>query len=85
MTIDVSLPDNVQILMEDYIQSVLDGLPNDMDGDSPTTAPNHHFEVNNDDPTPLDTETADMFHHNVAQLLFLCKPARPDIQTALVF
>ena len=26
-----------------------------------------------------------MFHHNVAKLLFLCKRARPDIQTAVAF
>ena len=26
-----------------------------------------------------------MFHHNVAKLLFLCKWAHPDIQTAVVF
>ena len=42
------------------------------------------FEVN---PVPelLDDKTADMFHHNVAKLLFLCKRARPDIQTAVAF
>jgi hypothetical protein len=26
-----------------------------------------------------------MFHHNTAKLLFLCKRARPDVQTAVVF
>jgi hypothetical protein len=26
-----------------------------------------------------------LFHHNVAKLLFLCKRARPDIQTAIAF
>jgi hypothetical protein len=31
----------------------------------------------------LDEETATMFHHNKAKLLFLCKCARPDIQTAI--
>jgi hypothetical protein len=33
----------------------------------------------------LDKAQADMFHHNVAKLLFLCKRARPDIQTAVAF
>jgi hypothetical protein len=33
----------------------------------------------------LDAETAEMFHHNVAKLLFLCKRARPDIQTPISF
>ena len=26
-----------------------------------------------------------MFHHNVAKLLFLCKQAQPDLQTAVAF
>lgn len=26
-----------------------------------------------------------MFHHNTAKLLFLCKRARPDVQTAVAF
>ena len=33
----------------------------------------------------LDKETAELFHHVKAQLLFLCKYARPDIQTAVSF
>jgi hypothetical protein len=33
----------------------------------------------------LDKVQADMFHHNVAKLLFLCKRARPDKQTAVAF
>jgi nicotinamide mononucleotide (NMN) deamidase PncC len=33
----------------------------------------------------LDNDTATMFHHNVAKLLFMCKRARPDIQTAIAF
>jgi hypothetical protein len=35
--------------------------------------------------TKLDSTSADMFHHNTAKLLFLCKRARPDIQTAVAF
>ena len=26
-----------------------------------------------------------LFHHNVAKLLFLCKQARPDMQTVVAF
>jgi hypothetical protein len=33
----------------------------------------------------LDEATADMFHHNTAKLLFLCKQARPDVQTVVAF
>jgi hypothetical protein len=60
-------------------------LPDDMAGTAMSPAPNHLFDVNNDNPTKLDKETSDMFHHNVAKLLFLCNQARPDIQTVVPF
>ncbi len=43
------------------------------------------FEVNTNSPELLDQGTKDMFHTNVAKLLFLPKQARPDIQTAVGF
>ena len=42
------------------------------------------FKVNAD-ATKLDDKTADLFHHYTAQLLFLSKLARPDLQTAISF
>ena len=33
----------------------------------------------------LDDKTADLFHHYTAQLIFLAKRARPDLQTAIAF
>ena len=33
----------------------------------------------------LSKESSNFFHHNVAKRLFLCKQARPDIQTAVAF
>jgi hypothetical protein len=58
----------------------------DMDGETATPAANHLFEVNEKSgEIQLDPATADLFHHNVAKLLFLCKRARPDIQTAISF
>ncbi len=84
MTLDFSTPGAVKFIMTDYVKGMLDGLPSDMDGEAATPAANHLFEVN-PDPTLLDEKTADMFHHNVAKLLFLCKRARPDIQTAVAF
>ena len=85
MTIDYSTPDKVRILMIDYIQDMLDEIPADMDGEAATPAANHLFEVNETDPVMLDEPTSVLFHHNVAKLLFLCKRARPDIQTAVAF
>jgi hypothetical protein len=85
MTLDYSNPGKIMILMIDYIQAMLDELPADMDGEAATPAANHLFEVNEKDPVMLDESTSILFHHNVAKLLFLCKRARPDIQTAVAF
>eukprot|EP00978_Attheya_sp_CCMP212_P037933 scaffold183156_cov29-Attheya_sp.AAC.2 len=70
--------------MEDYIQGMLDDLPSDMDESAIWAAANHLFEVNANDPVTLNEEEGAMFHTNVSKLLFLCKRARPDIQTAAV-
>jgi hypothetical protein len=84
MTIDYSIPGKVQITMIPYIQGMLDELPPKMAGESATPAASHLFQVN-EDAEKLDEPTAQLFHHNVAKLLFLCKHARPDIHTAVTF
>jgi hypothetical protein len=59
-------------------------MPVDMAGVSPSPAANHLFNVDQK-AQKLDTSKKEFFHHVVAQLLFLCKRARPDIQTAVSF
>jgi hypothetical protein len=82
MTLDFSSPGQAKILMIDYrkhtgmidyIKYMLEEMPSDMDGEAPTPASNHLFQVNEKDPVMLDDDTATMFHHNVAKLLFLSK------------
>jgi hypothetical protein len=63
---------------------MLHEIPADMGGEAATPAANHLFVVN-EDGEKLDEETAQLFHHFVAKLLFLCKRARPDTQTAVAF
>jgi histone deacetylase 1/2 len=84
MTIDYSTDRKLKIIMVPYIQEMLDDLPNDMAGEAATPAATHLFQVN-EDAEKLDEDEARLFHHNVAKLLFLCKRARPDIQTAVAF
>ena len=84
MVLDFTNPGKVAIRMEDYITNMLTQLPEDMDGVAMTPAAEHLFKVN-DTPTYLNEEEAMFSHHNVAKLLFLCKRARPDIQTAVAF
>jgi hypothetical protein len=62
----------------------LEELPEDMSGEAATPAANHLFQVN-EDAVKLDEESAPLYHHKVAKLLFLCKRARPDVQTAVAF
>jgi len=85
MTLDFSEPGKFKVKMVDYVDSMLESLPDDMGGIAATPAGDHLFEVNNDNPTKLDEKTAQLFHHLVAKALFLCKRARPDLQTAVAF
>ena len=84
MTIDFSTVGKVRFSMIDYVQGMLDEAPEDIGGEAATPASRYLFEVD-EECTKLDAETADLFHHITAKLLFLCKRARPDIQTAVVF
>ena len=85
MKINFEIPGKVQFIMEDYVRTVLEESPADMSGEAATPAANHLFEVNSHSPTLLDKDKSDLFHHITAKLLFLCKRARPDIQTAVAF
>jgi hypothetical protein len=85
MTLDYRTTGKVKLTMYKYINSMLKELPDNMDGTAATPASPHLFTVNNDNPEKLNEDTAEMFHRNVAKLLFLCKRARPDIQTAISF
>ena len=84
MTIEYCADNSVQITMIDYIANMLSELPPDMDGESATPAATHLFDIS-ETPVMLSEAKAQLFHHNVAKLLFLCKRARPDIQTAVAF
>jgi hypothetical protein len=84
MKLDYSTVGKVKITMQDYIERMLEELPDNMDGTVATPAANHLFEVKLES-TMLDHATTDFFHTNVAKLLFLCKRARADIHTAVAF
>eukprot|EP00957_Ditylum_brightwellii_P080266 6105222-Ditylum_brightwellii.AAC.1 len=59
-------------------------MPNKYEGEAVTPAANHLFEINKE-AEKLGKEEAELFHHVVAKLLFLCKRARPDLQTSVAF
>jgi hypothetical protein len=84
MTIDYSKKGKVKITMIPYIKNMLAKIPIDMAGESVTPTCSHLFQVNKD-AQKLDEATAQLFHHNVAKLLFLCKRKCPDIQTSIAY
>ena len=84
MTIDYSLPGKVIFSMIDYIGKMLDVIPEDMKGESATPAAYHLFDIA-EDATKLSQDDSDIFHHFVAQLLYLSKRARPGIQISVYF
>jgi hypothetical protein len=84
MVINYEVDGKVQIEMFDYIQDMMDEIPEDMAGEASTPAANHLFTINQK-PILLSEENADLFHHFTAKLLFLSKRARPDIQTTVAF
>ena len=85
VTIDFRVEGKVKFTMIDYIQNMLNELPADMLGTVISPAASHLFDVN-DKAERLSSEKSEFFHHkNVAKLMFLCKRARPDVQTAVAF
>ena len=78
MTIDHSSPGKVILSMIDYIGKIIDNIPDDMKGESDTPAAHHLFDIE-EDATKLSQSDADLFHHFLAQLIYLSKRARSDI------
>jgi hypothetical protein len=84
MTLDYSEAGKVKIKMIDYGDKMLADLPDEMNGEAPSPAANHLFTVD-DSQEKVSEEKAQFFHTYVAKTLFLCKRARPDLQTAVAF
>ena len=87
ITIDYNDPGKVKLSMKQYIQNVIDQAPDDFSGTAPTPAASHLFEIETktENMQLLSADQKEAFHHITAQLLFLSKRTRPDIQTAIAF
>ena len=83
-TIDYSSPGKVIFLMINHIGKILDNIPEYMKGGSSTPAAHHLFDIA-EDITKLSQANADLFHHFVAQLLYISKRECPDIQISVSF
>jgi hypothetical protein len=84
MTLDYTTKGKITISMYEYIEKMLTELPSDMNGVSKIPAAGHLFNIN-PDATKLPEDKAQLFHHLVAKLLYLCRRTRQDLQTAVAF
>jgi hypothetical protein len=84
MTLDFSKPGSVVVEMFDYIDTMVNDMPEDMRGSAVTPAANHLFNVN-ESATKLTTQQSEDFVHLTMQALYLSLRARPDIRTAVSF
>jgi hypothetical protein len=84
ITIDYSDKDKVKFTMYDYLEDILDEMPNDMNGTAPTPVSDNMFEVDEGSPL-LNEKESDFFHCTTARLLFAAKRARPDLQVAVTY
>jgi hypothetical protein len=84
ITIDYSEKGKVRFTMYDYLEDILDEMPDDMNGTAPTPASDNMFDVDEESPT-LNEKESDFFHRTTARLLFAAKRARPDLQVAVAY
>ena len=74
------------VSMVKYLQNIIEGFPELIKSTSLSPAGDHLFDVREeDDRKVLQEEQARKFHRTVAQLLFLCKRARLDIEPLVSF
>ena len=72
--------------MKNYIDGVIKDFPEVIVKTSLTPAADHLFDVHSEEERKeLGKEKAIIFHHTMAQLLFLSTRSRRDIQTTVAF
>jgi Reverse transcriptase (RNA-dependent DNA polymerase) len=84
MTLDFSVLGKCRVSMDGYVDEIVEEFLPKSSLTANTPAASHLFDVN-DKCKKLDVQEASVFHQVTAKLLFLCKRARPDIQTAIAF
>ena len=76
----------LNVLMANYCKCVIAEFPEMITGKAAMPAANHLFTIRDKrEARALKEERALIFHHTVAQLLFMLMRARCDIQTAVAF
>ena len=84
MKIDYRNPGVVKINMCDYVTKMIEDFPVKIEKEAATPAGEHLFKINPNS-SKINKNNMQDFHTFVAKGLFLCKRARPDIQTAIAY
>ena len=86
MDLDYSEKGVFKVSMIPYIDKIHEDFPEFIDKSAPAPHNDYLFKVRDEDEAKfLPEEQAVLFHHSVAQLLFLACRARRDIQVAVAF
>ncbi len=76
----------LNVSMVNYLKSVIAEFPEMITGKAATPAADHLFTIRDEkEARELKEERALVFHHTVAQLLFMSRRARHNIQMAVAF
>ena len=79
-------PGTLIISMIKYLQKIIDGLPEVLRGTKAYPTSDNLFMIrDNEDRDLLREEMARQFHRTTDQNVFLCKRARPDVETLVFF
>ena len=84
MDLDFTEEFTVKISMIKYVRKNFADFPEEICGKAATPVADHLFKVK-EDGKKFPEEQAQAFQSTVEQLVFLCKRARPDIQTLVSF
>ena len=84
MTLDYSDKDRIQVSMIPYLINILKDFPEDLGAPAATPAPDNLFKVRPEVEAIFVPEYQDqVFHHNVAQIIFLSARSRRYIQKSI--
>jgi hypothetical protein len=84
MTLNYTEKGKVKIKMLDSVAKMIEDLPAEVDGEAATPAGVDLFKVDENLPK-VDEIRAQFYHTYTAKALFICKSARPDLQTSVSF
>eukprot|EP00957_Ditylum_brightwellii_P104556 7967048-Ditylum_brightwellii.AAC.1 len=74
----------MKVSMKEYIEESIEEFPKELGEPCTSPATDHLFKADKHGIKPVEKK-AQHFHTTVARTLFVCKRARPGIQSAIVF